>query len=48
MDGIHDLGGKQGYGPIEVEEGEFLLKTEPDFLVLLTIEGHGGYHFANN
>ena len=22
MDGIHDLGGKQGYGPIEVEEDE--------------------------
>jgi nitrile hydratase subunit beta len=22
MDGIHDLGGKQGYGPIDVDEGE--------------------------
>ena len=28
---------------IEVEEGEFLLKTEPDVFVFMAVEGLGGY-----
>lgn len=37
------LGPAEGSALVEVEEGEFLLKTEPDFFVFLAIEGLGGY-----
>jgi hypothetical protein len=36
------LGPAEGSTLIKVEEGEFLLKAEPDFLVLLSLEGSGG------
>jgi len=37
------LGPAERSALIEVEEGEFLLKTEPDFFIFMPIEGLGGY-----
>jgi len=36
------LGPAEGSALVEVEEGEFLLKSEPDFFVFLAFEGLGG------
>ena len=37
------LGPAERSALIEVEEGEFLLKTEPDVFVFMAVEGLGGY-----
>jgi len=36
------LGPSEGSALIKVEEGEFLLKAKPDFLVIVSVEGIGG------